>query len=286
MKLYSLETGNFKIDAGPMFGVIPKTMWSKVCQSDENNLCVLANRCLLCETESKLILIDVGIGNKVSEKAVMQSQIDTSRNIVSELLNHGFKPEQVTDVILTHLHWDHCGGAVDYNNGVKGDYKRVFPNAIHHISRKQWEWAINPNKREAAAYPPEYILPLEDYDLNLVEAPGEIIPGIEIFFSDGHTPGQMIPVINAGNFKIAFGGDLVSSSAHVSLLWIPAYDIYPLSSIDEKEKFLKDCLDNNIYILFEHDPVCEAASLQEGTKGPEIKECLTLKEICKRHNAG
>ncbi len=285
MKLYSLETGNFKIDAGPMFGVIPKTMWSKLCRSDENNMCSLANRCLLCDTGKKLVLFDVGVGNKVSEKTVKQTHLDTERDIVFALKEKGFGPEQVTDVVFTHLHWDHCGGAVDYNNGVRGDFKRVFPNAVHHVSRIQWEWAINPNKREAAGYPPDYILPLEDYDLNLVESPCEIFPGIELIFSDGHTPGQMIPIIDTGKFRIAFGGDLVPSSAHVNLLWIPAYDVFPLSSIDEKENFLERCLRENIYILFEHDPVHEIATLQEGQKGIEVNETLTLTEVCKRHNA-
>jgi len=282
MKLYSLETGNFKIDAGPMFGVIPKAMWSKVCQSDENNLCILANRCLLCDNGNQIVLIDTGVGNKVNEKTVKQTQLDTKRDIVFALKENGFEPEQITDVIFTHLHWDHCGGAVDYNEGDHSRFKRVFPNAVHHISRKQWEWALTPNKREAAAYPPEYIVPIEDFDLNLVDGPGVLIHGFEIIFSDGHTPGQMIPIIDTGKLKVAFGGDLVPSSAHASLLWISAYDVYPLTCIEEKEKFLKKCIEEDICIIFEHDPDCEAAFIQEGPKGPEIKEKLSIKELVSR----
>lgn len=285
MKLHALETGKFMIDAGPMFGVIPKSMWTKVCASDDQNMCTLANRCLLVDTGDRIILIDVGVGNKVNEKTVKQTRYDTSRDIVVALKEKGYDPGQITDVLFTHLHWDHCGGAVDYSNAERTDFKRVFPNATHHVSRRQWEWALNPNRREAAAYPPEYIVPLEDYDLNLVDGPCELLPGLEVFFSDGHTPGQMIPIIDSGKFKIAFGGDLVSSSAHVNLLWIPAYDVYPLSSIEEKERFLKRCTDESVYLLFEHDPVFEAALLRQGPRGAEIAETLTLDEIVKRHHA-
>lgn len=285
MKIYALETGKFKIDAGPMFGVIPKSMWAKVCPSDDNNMCTLANRCLLAVSEERVVLIDAGVGNKVSEKLVKQTQYETGKDIVYALKEKGFAPEEVTDVIFTHLHYDHCGGAVDYNGDDRHEFRRVFPNATHHISRRQWEWALTPNRRESAAYPPEYIVPMEDFDLHLVEEPGEILPGIEIVMCDGHTPGQMIPVINAGAYKIAFGGDLVPSSAHVPLLWISAYDVFPLTVIEEKERFLKRCTDEGIYICFEHDPVYEAALLQHGARGAEIKETLTVDKIQSKHNA-
>ncbi|PKP23035.1 MAG: MBL fold metallo-hydrolase [Bacteroidetes bacterium HGW-Bacteroidetes-21] len=279
MKLISLETGNFKIDAGPMFGVIPKSMWSKHHQADENNMCVLANRCLLVDTGTKRIVIDTGIGNKVTDKLVKHYHLNLNENIVNALKKNGYTPESITDVIFTHLHWDHCGGAVDYASNDHHSFVNVFPNAVFHVSSKQWEWALHPNKRESAAYPPEYILPLKDCKINFVDKPGPLFPEINIFMSDGHTPGQIIPIIDTGKHKIAFTADLVPSAVHVNLLWISAYDVYPLTAIDEKEAFLKEALDNNYVLFFEHDPLQECGTLQEGRKGPEIKETFALSQL-------
>lgn len=279
MKLISLETGNFKIDAGPMFGVIPKSMWSKHHQADENNMCELANRCLLVDTGSKRIVIDTGIGNKVTDKLVKHYHLNLNQNIVNALKANDYTPESITDVIFTHLHWDHCGGAVDYADSDKKSFTNVFPNATYHFSRKQWDWALHPNKRESAAYPPDYIQPLEKFKTNLIDKAGPLFPEIDIFMCDGHSPGQMIPIINTGKYKLAFTADLVPSAVHVNLLWISAYDVFPLTAIDEKEAFLKEALGNNYILFFEHDPLQECGSLQEGVKGPEIKETFPLSRL-------
>jgi len=279
MKFTALETGNFKIDAGPMFGVIPKSMWSKVYESDENNMCIMANRCLLVETDNKLILVDAGIGNKVNDKLVKHFCLKKEENIVAAIYKAGYKPEDITDVIFTHLHWDHCGGAIDYTDETCTETSLVFPQAVHHIGSKQYDWALNPNKREAAAYPPNYIASFKNAKLNLIENNCKLIPNVEVFLSDGHTPGQLIPVFKSNNYNLAFMGDLVPTSAHVPLLWVSAYDVYPLSTINEKERFLEIAYQNNYILMFEHDPVVECAKIEQGIKGYEIVETFELSSL-------
>lgn len=279
MKIYSIDTGNFKIDAGPVFGVIPKSMWSKQHQVDENNMCTLSNRCLLIDDGSRKVLIDTGIGNKVTEKQVKHYYLNLDKNVANSIKQLGFSTHEITDVFYTHLHWDHCGGAFNYPENQPSAFIPVFPNATHHFSKAQWDWALNPNKRESAAYPPDYILPFKDVRTNLISEPGFLFPWMDIFIANGHTPGQLIPIISYYSRKLAFTADLIPSASHVSLLWISSYDVFPLTVIEEKEQFLQRSLNENITFFFEHDFDNECCTIKMTEKGYIADKTFTLQDF-------
>jgi glyoxylase-like metal-dependent hydrolase (beta-lactamase superfamily II) len=277
MKVFSLETTRFMLDGGTMFGVIPKSMWSAVCEADENNMSELANRCLLVDNGNFVLLVDAGIGDKQDEKYLSHFHLHGDESLLKSLEKAGYKPEDISHVLFTHLHWDHCGGAFRYDE--QRNIVPVFPNASYFVSEQQMEWALNPNKREKAAFHPENILPIKDSGrLNLVKENTSILPGVEVRLYNGHTRGQLIPFIDTPQGKLVFGGDLVPAASHVPLLWIASFDIEPMTVMREKEAFLNEAVQNNYTLMFEHDPMFECASLMETPKGARINETFLISE--------
>lgn len=272
MKLYPIETGNLKLDGGAMFGVVPKVLWQKAYPADENNLCNWSMRCLLIVDGNRRILIDNGIGNKQDEKWLAHYYLNGNDTLENSLAKIGESPENITDVILTHMHFDHCAGSVKWNDDKTG-YELTFPNATYWISRKQYEWATHPNRREKASFLKENILPIEESgQLNLIVDEGEHIPNITFKMFNGHTEGQIIPHIKTGDTTVVFMADLLPATAHIPMPWIMAYDIRPLLTLKDKERFFKDALNDNFVLFFEHDLYNEACTLQDTPKGVRVKD--------------
>jgi len=279
MKLHSLNIANFKVDGGAMFGVVPKALWSKAYPDDGKNLITLALRSLVVETDGHKILIDTGWGDKQDEKFFRYTYLHGGEGLIEGLKRRGFKPQDITDVFLTHLHADHCGGAVKKSRKNRA-YEMTFPEAIYHVSRAQWEWAIKGNLREADSYPEENILPIgQSGRLNLVDEECELFPGFSVIMCYGHTPGLMIPIIKYNDKTIVYTGDLIPTSAHIPLIWNMSYDIESLKTIEEKQKVLEDGLRNNHFLFFQHDEHVECCTLQETPKGIRMKEKLKLGDI-------
>ncbi len=278
MKLHIIHAGFFKLDGGAMFGVVPKKLWQKLNPPDANNLCTWAMRCLLIETGDRKILIDSGMGEKQSEKFFGHYEPHGPK-LLDSLAEKGFSPEDITDHLLTHLHFDHCGGSVRAKQDGSG-YESVFPNATCHVSKGQWESAQNPNPRERASFLKENILPLEENGrLNIIENEGELLPGINLTFAWGHTDGMIIPLIQYKGRTLAYMADLLPSSQHLPLPFVMAYDIRPLNTMEEKKNFLQKALDENWTLFFEHDPEHECCTLQQGPKYIEVKERFPLSAI-------
>lgn len=278
MKLYSIETGNLKLDGGAMFGVVPKTIWNKLYPEDENNLCNWSMRCLLVVTDTKRILIDTGMGTKQSEKFYSHYLPNGNATLESSLKNVGFSFEDITDVILTHLHFDHVGGAV--SRDVTGKLHITFPNAAYYVSKSHWELATNPNRREKASFLPENFIPIQESgQLQLVEFEGEYIDGIEFKIFNGHTEGQIIPYVNYKGKKIAFCGDLFPSTAHLPMPFIMSYDTKPLITLEDKNRFFADAMKDGMILFFEHDIYNECCSLKNTEKGIRHDKTFTLKEF-------
>ncbi len=279
MKLYPIETGNLMLDGGAMFGVVPKVVWNKVYPADENNLANWSMRCLLVEDEDRLILIDNGIGVKQDEKFLRHYYLNGDDTLEKSLAKHGFTPDDVTDMILTHLHFDHCGGSIKYNEDKSG-YELAFRNATYWTSRQQYEWAVQPNRRESASFLKENIIPIEESgQLKLIEAEGEILPNIRVKIYNGHTEGQVIPFINYNGNTVVFMADLLPSVAHIPLPWIMAYDTRPLITLEEKKTFFKEAVENDYILFFEHDIYNECCTLEIGEKGVREKDCFKLEDI-------
>jgi len=281
MELYSIETGNLRLDGGAMFGVVPKTLWSKVYPADENNLCNWAMRCLLVIDGDRKILIDNGIGDKQDWNFLRHYYLNGEATLEGSLAEHGLTPEDITDVILTHLHFDHCGGSVTWNKDRTG-YTLAFPNATYWASKLQYDWAVEPNRRESASFLKENILPIEESGhLKLIEEEGEFLPNITAKLYHGHTEGQLIPHIKYKDKTFVFMADLLPSTAHVPMPWIMAYDTRPLDTLSDKERFYKDALENDYILFLEHDLYNECCTLQMTEKGVKVKETLTLEEAAK-----
>ncbi len=279
MKLYPIPTGNLRLDGGAMFGVVPKTLWNRVYPADENNLSNWAMRCLLVEDEDSLILIDNGIGNKQDEKFLKHYYLNGDDTLEKSLAKYGFKPEDITDMILTHLHFDHCGGSIKYADNKK-DFELAFPNATYWVSKLQYEWAIEPNHRESASFLKENILPIEESgQLKLIEEEGEILPNITVKLFHGHTEGQVIPYINFNGKTVAFMADLMPSAAHIPMPWIMAYDVRPLDTLKDKERFYKDALEKDIVLFLEHDIYNECCTVKMTEKGVKVKETFPLSAL-------
>ena len=279
MKLYPIETGNFKLDGGAMFGVVPKVLWNEVYPADENNLANWSMRCLLVEDEDRLILIDNGIGDKQDEKFLRHYHLNGDDTLEGSLAKLGYTPDDITDMILTHLHFDHCGGSIKYNEDMSG-YELAFRNATYWTSRQQYEWAIEPNRRESASFLKENIIPIEESGhLKLIEEEGEILPNISVKFYDGHTEGQVIPFVNYRGRTVVFMADLLPSTAHIPLPWIMAYDTRPLITLEDKKSFYKEAVENDYVLFLEHDLYNECCTLQVGEKGVEKAKTFKISDL-------
>lgn len=258
MKLYPINTGSFKLDGGAMFGVVPKSLWKKTNPPDSNNMCSWAMRCLLIETNNKLILIDTGIGNKQSDKFFSHFHLHGNENLTNSMKRYGFTKNDVTDVILTHLHFDHCGGAVSQT---QNKYHLSFPNAKYWTHKKHWEWANNPNQREKASFLKENFIPIKEKNKLFFLEEGHFCDNIEIKLFHGHTESQIIPFITINNKTIVFCADLLPSTGHVPLPYVMGYDIRPLTTLIEKEFFLNEAIEKKYILFLEHDYYNECCSI-------------------------
>ena len=284
MKLYPLEAGNFKLDGGAMFGVVPKTIWNKTNPADSNNLIDIAARCLLIEDGNKLILIDNGMGNKQSDKFFGYYSLWGDESLDKSLAKQGFHKDDITDVFMTHLHFDHCGGSVIWNKDRTG-YEVAFKNANFWTNENHWEWATKPNSREKASFLHENIIPMQESgqlkfinrpDTNFIST-SEL--GFGIFFADGHTEKQMLPHINYKGKTIVFCADMLATAGHIPINYVMGYDTRPLLTLDEKTKFMNTAADNNYYLFLEHDAHNQIITVERTEKGVRLKEVFTCEEI-------
>jgi len=284
MKLYSIESGNFKLDGGAMFGVVPKSIWNRTNPSDNNNMIDLATRCLLIEDGKRLILIDTGMGNKQSDKFFGYYYLFGDFSLEKSLRKYGFSKDDITDVFLTHLHFDHCGGCVDWNRD-KTEYIPAFKNAKYWTNQNHWQWATQPNAREKASFLSENIFPLQQaQQLYFINQEGTDLQknselGFGIFFADGHTEKQMIPIIKYKKQTIAYVADLLPTAGHIPLPYVMGYDTRPLLTLTEKQKFLTIATDQNFYLVLEHDTQNQIVTLQHTEKGIRLKESLTCEDV-------
>lgn len=278
MKIHVIETGNLMIDGGTMFGVVPKSLWNKVYPANEMNLCNLSMRCLLIINGDRKILIDAGIGNKQDDKFFGYYHLNNTQPLKDSLEKVGITVYAITDVILTHLHFDHCGGAVEYDKNNK--LKTTFPNAKYWISKPQWELALNPNPREKPSILKENVFPINEAgQLNFIEEKVEFFQGIDLRLYNGHTDGQIIPFIKYRNNTIVYMADLIPTSANIPLTWICGYDTRPLVAFDEKKSFLDESFRNKYTLFFEHDINHECCNLQMTEKGIRMGKSYCLQDI-------
>ncbi|HZH65882.1 MAG TPA: MBL fold metallo-hydrolase [Flavisolibacter sp.] len=289
MKLYSINAGYFKLDGGAMFGVVPKSLWSKINPADENNLCSWAMRCLLIEDGDNLLLIDNGIGDKQDQKFFSHYYLHGNDTLDNSLAQHGFHRNDITDVILTHLHFDHCGGSIvrEGENLVP-----AFKNAIYWSNEEHWEWATKPNDREKASFLKENIFPIkESGQLKFIQTPTidwdaskplpvqEFSSNISVRFVEGHTSAMMLPQIKYGDKTIVFMADLLPSAGHIPIPYVMAYDMFPLTTLNEKKSFLSEAADKNYILLFEHDAKIECCDLAHTEKGVRANNIFKLSEL-------
>ena len=284
MKLYPINAGNFKLDGGAMFGVVPKSIWNKTNPADNNNMINIATRCLLIEDGDRLILIDTGMGDKQSDKFFGYYYLWGDDSIDKSLKRIGFHRDDITDVFMTHLHFDHCGGSIQWNKN-RTILEPAFKNALFWSNKDHWKWATKPNKREKASFLSDNILPMEESGkLKYTSIPKDHILkkselGFDIFFADGHTDKQMIPLINYKGNTIAFMADLLPTLGHIPLPFVMGYDTRPLLTLDEKELFLNMAADNNFYLFLEHDAHNEIITVQHTEKGVRLKDVYNTEEI-------
>ncbi|MDQ2718330.1 MAG: MBL fold metallo-hydrolase [Bacteroidota bacterium] len=279
MKLFSINAGHFKLDGGAMFGVVPKSMWKKLNPPDENNMCNWAMRCLLIEDEGRLILIDNGMGNKQDEKFFGYYYLNGDDTLEKSLAKNGFTKDDITDVFLTHLHFDHCGGSIE-KDGEK--LVPAFKNATYWSNEKHWQWATHPNDREKASFLKENILPIrESQKIVFIDNKEgiEFTKNINIRFVNGHTESMMLPQIKYKDKTIIYMADLLPSVAHIPIPYIMAYDTWPLETLKEKKSFLTEAQQNDYILFFEHDPEIECCNLQLTDKGIRSKETFMLSQI-------
>lgn len=283
MKIYPIECGNFKLDGGAMFGVVPKTIWNKTNPADANNLIDIAARCMLIEDGNRLILIDTGMGNKQSEKFFGYYSLWGDDTLDKSLAKFGFHRDDVTDVFMTHLHFDHCGGSVNWNADRTG-YEVAFKNATFWTNENHWEWATIPNAREKASFLSENILPMQESgQLKFIKRPvadfGTCELNFDIFYVDGHTEKMMIPHIQYKDKTIVFCADLLPTAGHIPLPYVMGYDTRPLLTLPEKEKFLKIAANNNFYLWLEHDAHNPIITVENTEKGIRLKEVLKIEDV-------
>ncbi len=284
MKLYPVETGNFKLDGGAMFGVVPKSIWNKTNPADAHNMIDIAARSLLIEDGNRLVLIDTGMGNKQSEKFFSHYHQWGNYTLENSLQKMGFHPDDITDVFMTHLHFDHCGGSVQWNKN-RTDYEPVFKNAVYWSNENHWKWATQPNAREKASFLKENLLPLEKSgQLRFIPTgksdymeTSEL--GFSILFVDGHTEKQMIPHLEYQGKTLVFMADLIPTVGHIPLPYVMGYDTRPLLTLNEKEKFLNKAFEKGYYLFFEHDAHNEICTLQQTEKGVRLNKIFTFDAV-------
>jgi len=279
MKLHTIDTGFFKLDGGAMFGVVPKTIWNKTNPADENNLCTWAMRCLLVEDGNRLILIDTGIGNKQDAKFFSYYYLHGDASLNSSLAKLGFSADDITDVFLTHLHFDHVGGAVKKD---EEGLTPTFRNATYWSNKQHWDWAVTPNEREKASFLKENILPIQESgQLKFIDAQDDVhfMDGLDVRFVYGHTDAMMLPLISYKGKKLLYMADLLPSVGHLPLPYVMAYDMFPLTTLNEKKIFLSEALEKEYILYFEHDPVNECCTLQQTEKGIRVKDTFRLNEL-------
>lgn len=284
MKICSLNTGNFKLDGGAMFGVVPKSIWNKTNPSDDNNMCDWAMRSLLIENGNKLILIDTGIGEKQDDKFFSHFYLSDCQNLEKKINNLGYTKSDISDVILTHLHFDHCGGAIEWNNS-RTALQPTFQNANYWSTESHWNWAIKPNAREKASFFKENILPIEESgQLKFIERNNSnrkenVFKDLDILFVDGHTESMMLPIISIQGKKIVFMADLIPSVGHIPLPYVMGYDTRPLLTLTEKEIFLNEALENQYILFFQHDYTNECCTLKSTDRGIRVDQTFQLNEL-------
>ena len=284
MNLFPINAGHFKLDGGAMFGVVPKSLWQKTNPADANNMIDLATRCLLIEDGNRLILIDTGMGNKQSDKFFGYYYLWGNDTLDSSLKKHGFHRDDVTDVFMTHLHFDHCGGSIQWNNSKTG-YEPAFKNARFWSNEAHWNWATQPNKRERASFLKENILPMQESEqLKFTALPeGHILKnselGFDIFFANGHTDKQMLPLIKYKDKTIAYVADLLPTVGHLPISFVMGYDTRPLITLEEKETFLNMAAKHNYYLFLEHDAHNEIITIEEAEKGYKVKNIFKSQDI-------
>lgn len=279
MKIYSIETGNFKCDGGAMFSVVPKFMWSRKYPADDDNMCKNAIRSILIHTDDdRKILVDTGIGNKFSREDLISFNVFGEDSLENSLTNAGFSPEDITDVLFTHLHFDHAGGAVKWDSD-KNPYL-LFPNAVHWVSEEQYLNHQHPNVRESDAYFERDIALIREKGLlRFIKDGQELAKGVNIRFFNGHTPGLAIPFIQHNDNTFVYTGDFIPTSANINIKWIASYDIEPLKSLKEKEDFFKEALQNRYKLIFQHDLYTEGCSLNSTPNGAKLKERFKISDI-------
>ncbi len=304
MNLFAIETGNFKLDGGAMFGVVPKSIWNKLNPADENNLCNWAMRCLLIEDGNRLILVDNGIGDKQDARFLSHYYLNGDDTLDKSLARHGFHRDEITDVFLTHLHFDHCGGSITR----QGDQLvPAFRNALYWSNEDHWKWATEPNDREKASFLKENILPIKEsgqlrmvgvdssqltvgskatdapllstVNRQLPTFPSTILPSLSVRFVNGHTNAMMLPQISYKEKTIVFMADLLPSTGHIPVPYVMAYDMFPLTTLHEKKSFLTEAVNKDYILFFEHDPVNECCALQQTEKGIRSGEVFRVGEI-------
>ena len=279
MKLYSINAGHFKLDGGAMFGVVPKSMWQKLNPPDENNMCNWAMRCLLVEDEGRLILIDNGMGNKQDEKFFGHYFLNGDDTLEKSIAKYGFSKDDITDVFLTHLHFDHCGGSIER---VNDQLVPAFKNATYWSNENHCEWATKPNDREKASFLKENILPIKESGrLKFIETKEgiEFAKNFNLRFVNGHTESMMLPQIKYKDKTIVYMADLLPSVAHIPIPYVMAYDTRPLETLKEKKSFLTEALEKDFILFFEHDPEIECCNLQQTIKGIRSKETFKLESV-------
>ncbi|MBB6269928.1 glyoxylase-like metal-dependent hydrolase (beta-lactamase superfamily II) [Pedobacter cryoconitis] len=279
MNLHTIDTGLFKLDGGAMFGVVPKSIWQKSNPADANNMCTWAMRCLLIEDGDRLILIDTGIGNKQDEKFLSHYYLHGDDTMEKSLASKGFSTADITDVFLTHLHFDHCGGAI-----VREGEKLVpaFKQANYWSNEKHWNWAVNPNDREKASFLKDNILPLQESgQLKFIDDQEgiEFQPGFKVRFAFGHTDAMMLPQLTYKEHTIIYTADLLPSTGHIPLPYVMSYDMFPLQTLKEKKAFLEEAAAKNYILYLEHDPVNECCTVQQTEKGIRLKYTLKLADL-------
>ena len=286
MKLYPIETGNFKLDGGAMFGVVPKSIWNKTNPADDNNLIDIAARCLLIEDGNRLILIDTGMGNKQSDKFFGYYSLWGSHSLDKSLAKYGFRRDDITDVFMTHLHFDHCGGSIQWNKDRTG-YEPAFKNAVFWSNENHWQWATEPNAREKASFLKENIIPMQESgQLRFVQRPEEDFLvkselGFGILFVDGHTEKQMIPHLQYQDKTIVFCADLLATAGHIPVPYVMGYDTRPLLTMPEKTKFMNEAAEKNYYLFLEHDAYNEIITVEKTERGVRLKDVFSADEILK-----
>jgi len=278
MKIYPIETGNFKLDGGAMFGVVPKVIWQRTNPADANNLIDMSMRCMLIEDGNRLILVDTGLGNKQSDKFFGYYYLYGNDSLDASLAKHGFHRNDVTDVFLTHLHFDHCGGVIQWNKNRTG-FEPAFKNAKVWSNRNHWNWATKPNPREKASFLKENIHPIqENGQLNFVDDAKNQL-GFDVLLMDGHTEKQMLPKLNYQDKTLVFMADLLPTVGHIPLPYVMGYDTRPLLTLQEKEAFLKEAADKEYFLFLEHDAHNEICTVKHTEKGVRLKEIYTFTDI-------